>query len=333
MLLLAGDIGGTSTRLLLAETTSDGQYIHAEQVYDSQSYKSFHFIVRDFLNAHKDRYGTPRVACLAVAGPVQNQTAHITNLPWLIKADELAQVLDIEAVQLINDFAGISYGLDVLVESDFETLQEGDPQPQGVRAIIGAGTGLGIGALVWCEGRYVSLPSEGGHVEFAPRDDIDLELVKSLLKRFSRVSAETLISGIGLVHIYEFLRDSGRAAESSAIRVAMGNNDPAAVISEHALKGKDELSVMALDRFIHLYGSQAGNLALTYMATGGVYVAGGIAPKIISKLKSGAFINAFNNKQPMTSLLESIPVKVVVNEKVGLFGAAKMAECMGKHKN
>jgi glucokinase len=206
---------------------------------------------------------------------------------------------------LINDFQAVGYGIDGLGDADVVTLQTGVEQPEGPRVVIGAGTGLGEGLLVWNGDRYDIYPSEGGHVDFGPTDDIQLELYKHLRARFGRVTYERVVSGPGLENIYTFLRERDPSAESLELKNALSNNDAAATISQFATEHNDALATQALEIFCNAYGAQAGNLALTCLPTGGVYIAGGIAPKIIQKLKTGTFMQAFRNKGRMQPLLEA----------------------------
>ncbi len=226
---------------------------------------------------------------------------------------------------MINDFQAIGYAIEVLGNDDLVCLQEGNPITDGPKVILGAGTGLGEALMVARDGQYDVIASEGGHVGFAPRDNDEIELLKYLMVCYGQVSYERVVSGIGLVNIYKFLKASGRGTESASIAEAMTKSDPAAVISSNALSKTDNLCVKALDMFTTIYGRQAGYLGLTCLATNGVYVAGGVAPRIIDKLKDGSFIKAFNNNDKMGYLLEAMPVKVIINAKVGLIGAAVMA--------
>ncbi len=320
--ILAGDIGGTKTLLQVAQVTGTigNAQIHnlAERRFDSQAYDSFGQIMAEFMRQLRKSHPSTTVhsACIGVAGPVKGDYAQVTNLPWELYADSLAQDFSIETVRLINDFQAVGYGIEMLSEKDICQLQAGESQPGGVRAVIGAGTGLGHGILVWRDGRYEVLGSEAGHTSFAPTDDVQLELLRYLLQKKPNVSYELVCSGPGLENIYEFLANK---QTQSAARLT------AAQITQAAFDGKDSLAEQALQMFVRIYGSQAGNLALTCLATGGVYVAGGIAPKILPALQQGEFIRAFNDKSKMQHLLKTIPVAVVTNAEVGLLGTVAVA--------
>lgn len=327
--VLAGDLGGTKTLLMIAECHGTRVRVLIEQRYDSAAFPNLLPMLQDFLRHAGQHAADMERACIAVAGPVtetvDGQDASITNLPWRFDNTSLATQTGIARLRLINDFQGVGYGIEALAEEDFVSLQRGAPRAGGPRVVIGAGTGLGMGVLVWMRDFYEVLASEGGHADFAPADAEQIELLRSLQAEFEHVSAERLVCGRGLVRIYEFLRGRQVAPESPAVRAAMSAGDAAAAISTAALVKADRLAETALDLLVRLYGATAGNLALTVLATGGVYVAGGIAPKIIDKLRDGAFLQAFLAKGRMANLLASLPVRVVINARVGLMGAALAA--------
>ncbi len=325
MKILVGDIGGTKTLLQVAEFTPDNHcHVLREHAYASDHPDPMQ-IFRHFLQ------GAPAVdaACFGVAGPVTGDAAHqqaqVTNLPWRLDNAALAAELNIPRVRLINDFQAVGYAIESLKDRDVVVLQGGEPQPQGTRALIGAGTGLGEGLLVWHNDHYEVLASEGGHVDFAPQDGTQAQLLEYLSRQYDHVSYERVVSGPGLVNIYTFLRQAKPGAESADLARAMREGDPAAAISEFALWREDELAQQTLTQFVRIYGAQAGNLALTTLARGGVYIAGGIAPKIIDFMNSNDFLQAFNSKGRMQPLMQSIPVKVILNSRVGLIGAATVA--------
>ncbi len=329
MKVLAGDLGGTKTLLMIGECRGAQVTSLYEQRYESAAFDNLLPMLQTFLHSAGDHARGLERACIAVAGPVtetpDGQSASITNLPWRFDSGSLAEQLGIAHVRLINDFQGVGYGIEALGEADVVTLQNGAPRAGGPRVVLGAGTGLGEGVLVWARDFYEVLPSEGGHADFAPTDAEQIELLRSLLTEFDHVSCERLICGQGLVRIYEFLRARNVAPESEALRTAMARGDVAAAISAAGLAKTDKLAQAALDLFVRLYGAQAGNLALTVLATGGVYVAGGIATKILDKLRDGVFMKAFLAKGRMAALLADMPVRVVVNERVGLLGGALAA--------
>lgn len=320
-LVLAGDIGGTNARLALAEVTDTIRLV-ADHSGRSQDIAEFGEFVAEFLEAngtHPDR------ACLAIAGPVIGNAVSGTNLPWRVEATSLGKRIGLSQVRLINDFAAIGFGLRVLSDSDLLTLQPGRPDPAGVIGIIGAGTGLGEGMVVRAGGQWTVWPSEGGHATFAPVTARERDLHAFLSSRYDgHVSAERVVSGPGLVDIFEFLAATGQSI-APLIREELTREDPAAVITRHALAHTDPIARDALDLFIDAYGAQAGNLALTILASGGIYVAGGIAARIAPKLAEGSFMAAFRGKGRMHDLLEQIPVHVILNPDVGLLGAASVA--------
>jgi glucokinase len=247
------------------------------------------------------------------------------NLPWTINARKLAVEIGIPRTTIINDFVAVGYGIELLGPSDLATLQEGSPTPQAPIALIGAGTGLGQGFLLWEEDHYRVLASEGEHGDFAPSGELQSGLLEFLRRQFGRVSWERLVSGPGIANIYQYLLASAVAPEQTAVHDEMEKEDPTAVIIRHGLAKTDCLSHRALDLFCEIFGAQAGNLALTFVSTGGVYLAGGIAPRIVERLKQGQFLTAFRNKGRMSELVSRIPVHVVMNPNVALLGAAAVA--------
>ena len=330
MTVLAGDIGGTKTLLQISQANKNGVQILYEQRFISGDYPEFDLMLREFMDHAAKHCAPPNAACFGVAGPVSGRTARTTNLPWTLDADQLESQFNIQKVRLINDFQSVGYGIEALHEDDIVTLQTGKKVAQGTRVIIGAGTGLGHGFLVWQHDHYEVVASEGGHASFAACDEQQIELMRYLRKHFGHATWERAVSGHGLVNIFEFMLNSGKT-ETDALHQARQHEDPAAAISRFALSSDDALAVEALDLFIRLYGAQAGNLALIGLAVGGVYVAGGIAPKIIDKLKDGTFMSAFVDKEErMQDLLKAMPVHVVVNAHVGLMGSALAAARLAK---
>ena len=320
--ILVGDVGGTNTRLVIIDVVKDQFNFLAEQTFPSREEPSLESALRKFLS--NPVHSVAR-ACLGVAGPVRHGRSEATNLPWVIDSQEIARQLNLPRIGLVNDWEAGAYGIAALAAKDFEVLNQGTHDAQGNRAIIAAGTGLGEVGLFWDDKEYRPFASEGGHVDFAPRNHIEIDLLDYLLKRHSRVSVERVISGPGLLNIYQFLKDTGRGEEPAWLIDQMRQKDPPTVITENALHGKSSLCAQALDLFVSLYGAEAGNLALKVMATGGVYLGGGIAPKIVAKLKEPVFMNAFTAKGRMKPLLQTIPVRVILNPKVALLGAARYA--------
>ncbi len=320
MKVLVGDLGGTKTLLALTEVDAAGAHIElrSEARYASAAYGDFGTLLRSFLADHPD--AQPTRACFAVAGPVTTggTGAHLTNLPWQLDSIALSAVLNNIPVVLINDFAGIGYGLAALTASDVEVFQTGVPDDRGTRVVIGAGTGLGIGLLVYAAGRYHYVDSEGGHAGFAPADAWEIELYRALRLELPQLAWEHVLSGPGLVRIYRWLC---RQLDQAPCALDTGDDD-AAAISAAAHSGKDRAAQQALDGFARLYGSAAGNLALTALARGGVYIAGGIAPKLLDSARRAHFLDAFLAKDRMQAVLCTMPVRMVTRPGVGLLGAA-----------
>lgn len=331
MRILAGDIGGTKTILQVADVYPNMYKVVFEKQYASQNYPEFLTLLKEFLKEAASKADMIlSSACLGVAGPITGTEASVTNLPWHLNAADLCKETGIAHMTLINDFQAIGYGLEALSEQEIFSLQEGQEVKHGPRVVIGAGTGLGEGVMYWQGDHYNILPSEGGHSSFAPVDDGQIALLQYLKQENEHVTYEHVLSGRGLCNIYDYLRDSGVHQEAEELRADMQSDDPAAVISRYAMEEYNPLAVAALDMFCRIYGAQAGNLALTCLATGGVYIAGGIAPKIIKKLQDDTFINAFRDKNKMSHLLEAMPVRVVLNPQVGVRGAALVASRSGK---
>jgi glucokinase len=341
--LLAGDIGGTKTILRLVKSDGGSLTTLHEAEYPSTAFPDLIPMVRQFLADAADH---PTIACFAIAGPVVNQTSKLTNLGWDLEADRLAADLNLEKVSLINDFAAVGYGILGLQPEDVHTLQDGEPNSQAPIGVIGAGTGLGQGFLTHDGSAYQVFGSEGGHADFAPKSPLEFDLSRYLLERnhIERVSVERVVSGQGIVAIYQFLRDRQMSSEGTEVgaivsqwEAEMGRThktvDPAAAISQAAIAETDRLSEQTMELFIAAYGAEAGNLALKLLPYGGLYIAGGIAAKNLALIsESETFINAFVSKGRMRSLLENIPVKIILNRQVGLIGAAVCAGRLGFDK-
>jgi glucokinase len=343
--LLAGDIGGTKTILRLVQVEADlGLSTRYELEYASRDFADLVPMVQQFLATAAQSLEiapetiAPKTACFAIAGPVINDTSKLTNLGWSLTAERLAEELVLAHVKLINDFAAVGYGVLGLAPADVYTLQPGIAIAQAPIAVIGAGTGLGQGYLVHQATGYAVYPSEGGHADFAPQTELEFQLSRYLLEKhqIERISVERVVSGQGIVAIYQFLRDRQVAPESADIGAAVrswereiGQSEkqvePAAVISRAALSQSDRLCELTMDLFISAYGAEAGNLALKLLPYGGLYIAGGIAAKNLPLLQRGDFLKSFAAKGRMHALLESIPVHIVLNPQVGLVGAALCA--------
>lgn len=322
MRVLAGDIGGTKVWLRLADVEPAGWRVVAEQRFPSARYDGLLPILREFL-ATSGAEEPPAAACFGIAGPIsasaQGELARVTNLPWTIAAADIARALGVARVRLLNDFQAIGYAVESLAPHDLVTLQPGARQAGAPCAVIGAGTGLGQTLLAWQTDRYDPVATEGGHVDFAPTDELQMELLRELMRRHGRVSCERILSGAGLVGLYAFFVARGAGTGVRALDQAP---DAAAAVSRAGLERSDAAAVAALQLFVSVYGAHAGNVALGYLAAGGVYIAGGIAPKILPALRDGAFLRAFRDKGRMAALLAQFPVHVVINEKAGLHGAA-----------
>jgi glucokinase len=321
---LAGDIGGTKVLMAVCESAGGAIKVVAEHRYASADYASFDAIADDFLQ----RYSLGPIAGtgLGIAGPVINDRCVATNLPWVVDRHELAARLPLGAVALINDFKAAALGVLRLGPDDSVELNPGLPVPGGPIAVLGAGTGLGEALLFDVNGRYQVIPTEGGHKDFAPRNEEEMDLLRFMLKRHARVSYERLVSGAGIKAIYDFLIDSKRVSESPEVQVALLNAaDPSAVIAELAHTQADAACVRAMDMFVSIYGAEAGNLALQIIATGGVYLCGGIAPKNLAKMLDGSFQRAYCHKGRFSDLVCSIPVRLVINQHVALLGACAAA--------
>ena len=319
-MILAGDVGGTSTRLALYEAGATRPF--ARQACRSGDYGSLTAAVRAFPGWQSTAI---EAACFGVAGPVCAGRVAMTNLPWVVDADQLRRDLGIARVRVINDLEGLAFGIARLGPGDLDVLQAGVPAAGGHQAVIAAGTGLGE-AIVFHDGaRRHPAASEGGHVDFAPRDTLEVELLAHLRTIHGRVSYERVLSGAGLVALYRFLRDSGREVEVAAIARRMRDGDPAAIITAAAAAGDCALCELTVARFASIYAAEAGNLALKANATGGVFIGGGIAPSIIMHLRASAFVESFRDKGRMRPLLEAMPLAVITNVDAALLGAASAA--------
>jgi len=321
--IVAGDIGGTNARLATFEVQAGRLLLVKEIVYPSRSAPDLETIVRRFVDEARP---AATAAALGVAGPVKNGRTETPNLPWVVDARRLADILGVPKVTLLNDLKANAYGLRHLGPTDFAVLQDGSHDAAGNQAILSAGTGLGCAGLYWDGQRHRPFATEGGHSDFAPRNHLEAEVMETIAREKGRVSAERILSGSGLVRLYRFLRERSGVPESPALAERFAKEDAAAVISRSALDQADPVCVQALDAFVSAYGAEAGNVALRMLATGGVFLGGGIAPKNLAAFKrNGLFMTAFLDKGRMRSLLESVPVLVVLNDRAALWGAAHCA--------
>jgi glucokinase len=354
-MILAGDIGGTKTHLALFEWKAERVGPVREETFHSADYQSLEDILDEFLNrpepepdassleiedvgdsggpaaAEKESPVRPLLidaACMGVAGPVIDNRCRTTNLPWIIDGPAIGERFNIANVRLLNDLEATAYGILLLRDDEVFVLNAGaPPKKRQALALIAAGTGLGESILFWNGAKYQPMPSEGGHADFAPNSDSEIELLRHLRGSYLHVSYERVLSGPGLHAIYDYLRDT-KKNEPTWLAEKIKVEDPAATIAQAGLTGKVEIAKQALDLFASIYGAEAGNLALKALALDGVYVGGGIAPKLIDKLKDGIFMRSFTNKGRYKRLMSAIPVKVVMNSKTALLGAASVAGSM-----
>jgi glucokinase len=320
--VLSGDIGGTKTRMAIFDVAGRKPRSVTERTYPSGDYTSLNDIIEDFLNAGDTR---PDAACFGVAGPVRNNTVDVTNLPWQISAAEIANRFGLQRVALLNDLEANAWGLRALDNKDFRILNAGGEHHAGNAAIIAAGTGLGEAGMYRDGDHWRPFATEGGHTDFSPGSELEIELLRFLMARYGHVSWERLVSGPGLVNIHDFLVHYRQHPVPDWLKEDMRIKEPAAAISRAGQSGRDAICVESLELFVHLYGVEAGNLALKMMASGGVYLGGGIAPKILEQLENGAFMAAFRAKGRMQGLLEQMPVRVILNDRTALYGPAVFA--------
>ena len=325
-MILAGDIGGTNARLAYFQPQNGHLRLVSERTFPSREHSELGEIVVQFLD---DSGAHPDAACFGIAGPVRNGRVETSNLPWVIEQSRLAKQIHLPATLLINDLEASAWGIGALDAGDLVSLNRVTGPAIGNQGVIAPGTGLGEAGLFWDGHRHQVFACEGGHTDFGPQGDLQIELLRFLKARFGHVSYERILSGPGLVNVYEFLRDEGHGKESDEFAVILKNSDPAAAISRAAMDGTHPLAEKALDLWISVYGAEAGNLALKVMATGGLFLAGGISPKVLAKLTGPLFMQSFVDKGRLRPLMEAVPVHVVTNEKAGLLGAARCAAVRG----
>src|SRR6202162_1086647 len=320
-MILAGDIGATRTRLAAFETEGNRLQCVVEKTYMSQQHDGLSGILADFIKTE----GTPvHSACVGVAGPVRAGRSKISNPALVIDARDVAKQLRLNSVGLLNALEAYAYGIEGLESKDFITLSEGAEEAESNRAVISAKTGLGMAGLYWDGFRHHPFACEGGHADFAPRNELKTELLVYLQKKYGRISCERILSGPGIKNIYDFLRDAHKAEEPEWLRTQMSTApDPPALISQIALEGKAAICDQTLSIFVSVFGAQAGNCALNFMSTGGIFIGGVIAAKIVPKMKDPVFLESFLDKGRMGAILKDMPVKIVVNDDCGIIGAAR----------
>ncbi len=353
-MILAGDIGATKINLALYDWDKGRVDPIREDTVWTADYESFDEVLTEFLEEpaatsqdldeqsdDDDASITPpspsgplTAACFGVPGPVHNNTCRTTNIPWTIEGDKLAEFLDVPQVKLLNDLEATAYGLPFLEPDEIEDVNPNapSPPPDGTRALLAAGTGLGESLILWTGKDYHICPSEGGHADFAPNNDLEIELLRYLRTSYLHVSYERVLSGPGLYLIYQFLRDTQKN-EPTWFAEKLPTGDPASLIAEAGLDGKPDICKNALQLFVSIYGAEAGNLALKALALGGVYIGGGIAPKILSALQDGTFMKAFLAKGRYKRLLSKIPLRIVLNPHIAILGAASVAAKMSTSTN
>lgn len=319
--VLSGDIGATKTRLAVVEVSGTSLRIELEATYPSRDYEDFDNLLGTFLSGIE----APPHSAVGIAGPVQGRVVRTTNLPWQIDADAVQERFGFSSFTALNDLEATACSLPALGEEDLLALQPGMPDTFGNAAVIAAGTGLGEAGLYWDGHVHRAFATEGGHASFSPSGEMDIALLCHLRQRYGHVSWERVVSGMGLLNLHEFLRLHRRSAVPQWLSEQMSAGDAAAAISRAALSGRDEICVETLNWFVRLYGAEAGNLALKVMSRGGLYLGGGIAPKILPLLQQDAFLDAFLDKGRMRPLLEAMPVKVILNDRAALYGPALRA--------
>lgn len=321
-MILSGEIGATHARLAAFEPEGNKLHWVVEKMFETQKHAGLSEIVAEFVRTN----GIPvDSACFGVAGPVRNGRCKISNLAWIIDSVELAKQLKLHSVGLLNDLEAYAYGIDALDDKDFVTLNQGSEDAEGNRAVVSARTGLGVAGLFWDGRRHHPFACEGGHTNFAPRNDLEAELLHYLTPKYDgRVSCERIASGPGIKNIYDFLRDTRKAEEPDWLKAEIdASPDPPATISRLAKEGKAAICDLVFSVFVSVFGAHAGDCALTFMSLGGIYVGGSIAAKNLTKMQEPIFMEAFLDKGRMAGLLKDMPVKIVLNDDAGMMGAAR----------
>jgi glucokinase len=320
-MILAGEIGATRTRLAAFETEGNRLNRAVEKNYMSQEHAGLSQIIDAFI---KTEGILVHRACFGVAGPVRRGRSKISNLPWIIDSRDLAKQLRLDSVGMLNDLEAYAYGIDALDSKDFVTLNEGSEDAEGNRAVISALTGLGVAGLYWDGFRHHPFGCEGGHSDFAPRNELEMALLSYLQKKYGRISCERILSGPGIKNIYDFLRDTHKAEEPQWLKDQMAATaDAPALISQLATGGKAPICDQTMSIFVSIYGAETGNVALNFMSTGGIFIGGSVAAKNVPRMKDPVFMQSFLDKGRMTPLLKEMPVTIVLNDDSGLIGAAR----------
>jgi len=320
-MILAGEIGATRTRLAAFETEGNRLNRAVEKNYMSQEHAGLSEIIDAFV---KTEGILVHRACVGVAGPVRRGRSKISNLPWIIDSRDLAKQLKLDSVGMLNDLEAYAYGIDALDSKDFVTLNEGSEDAEGNRAVISARTGLGVAGLYWDGFRHHPFGCEGGHSDFAPRNELEMELLTYLQKKYGRISCERILSGPGIKNIYDFLRDTHKAEEPQSLKDQMAATaDAPALISQLATGGKAPICDQTMSIFVSIYGAETGNVALNFMSTGGIFIGGSVAAKNVPRMKDPIFMQSFLDKGRMVPLLKEMPVTIVLNDDSGLIGAAR----------
>ncbi len=322
-MILAADIGGTKVNLALFRQENNHLELVDTAKFESQNYSGLEEILDEYCQSEHPELER---AGFGIAGPVKDGKCDVTNLPWVVDVESLKKRLGIDAVWLINDLAAMACAVPFLPEAELKVLQEGRPEEGGRIGVLAAGTGLGEAFLLPDQsGRYLILDSEGGHCDFSPRTELEMELLRFLTGKFGRTSIERVLSGPGLYNIYQFLREHHSFEEPPWLTGELQEGDPGVVITKHGLENTSAACEKALEMFVSLYGAIAGNLALQLLTRGGLYIGGGIAPNILPLIKSGLFMDSFYSKGRFKSLMREIPVKVILNDQASLFGVAHYA--------
>ncbi|HFE38402.1 MAG TPA: glucokinase [Gammaproteobacteria bacterium] len=326
--ILSADIGGTKIFLELTQHQKQACISVKKQKFSSASYASFEQILTEFLPP----LHAVDIACFAVAGPIDScqyrQTAKVTNLPWQLDNTLIQKTFNIPHIYFINDFQATAYAIPHLKNQDIEVLQQGGEKPSGIRAVIGAGTGLGEAILIHTSSAYEVIATEGGHQDFAATDDLEFQLFQHLQQQYPHVSYERILSGAGLICIFDFLANHSHAQQGQMVQDILQSADPAAAISHAANHLQYPIAEQSLHLFMKIYGAKAGNLALSCLPTAGLYISGGIAAKNLNFLKNSQFLTAFNAKGRMQPLLAKIPVSIITNQEAGLIGATHYAKSL-----